>query len=88
MLLELMKEKDIPNMSVLARLTKIPYSTLNYMLMGHDMQVSTLIQLSQFFNIPVDYLINKPYKAVVYTENSKEYLPTMSLIEALVSTGL
>ncbi|HBA38156.1 MAG TPA: hypothetical protein DCY94_05495 [Firmicutes bacterium] len=87
-LLELMEEKGIPNMSALSRLTKIPYSTLNYMLTGHDMHVGTFVELSKFFNIPVDYMINKPYSVVVYTEDSEKVLSTTSLIEALVSNGL
>ncbi len=85
---ELMKEKDVPTISALSRIVKIPYTTLLYMLSGHDMHVGTLVELSRFFNVPIDYLINKSYSIGVYTENSEEHLDTSSLIEALVSTTM
>lgn len=85
---ELMKEKEIPSLSALSRLTKIPYTTINYMLTGHDMHVGTLVELSKFFDVPIDYLINKSYGVVVYTNEASETLTTSSLIEAFMSTTL
>lgn len=87
-LYELMEEKEVPSISSLARLVKIPYTTLLYMLSGHDMHVGTLVELSRFFNVPIDYLVNKSYSIVAYSEKGEEQLDTSSLIEALVSTTL
>lgn len=83
---ELMEEKDIKSRLELAILSKIPYSTLIYMLQGHDMQVSTLVELSRFFGVPVDHLINKNYGIVAYSEDKSVYVDTASIIEATVST--
>lgn len=85
---ELMRDMHINNVSTLARVTNIPYTTLNYMFNGHDMKVGTIIELSKFFGVPIDYLISKPYNVVVYTDKGEEVLETASLIEAMVSTTL
>ena len=83
---ELMDEKDIPSYAELSRLTGIPYTTVYYMISGHDMWVSTVIELSKFFNVPMDTLINKSYGVRWYGENSTKFINTTSLIEATVST--
>lgn len=84
---ELMREKEIRSIKDLSRKTKIPYTTLYYMLTGHDMYVGTLVELSKFFNVTVDYMINKSYRIVAYTEEGERIIEsTSSLIEALVST--
>ena len=83
---ELMKEMGVRSIVDISERTKIPYSTLNYMLQGHDMQVSTLVELSKFFEVPVDYLIKKSYGIVTYTEDGEIYHDTTSLIEATVSS--
>ncbi len=85
-LFELMEEKEIKSLRALSKKTKIPYSTLNYMASGHDMYVGTLVEISRFFNVPVDYLINKSYSIAVYTEDSSIFLDTSNFYEALVST--
>lgn len=81
---ELMQYKDIKNIRTLSLKAKIPYTTLSYMFSGHDMHVSTLIELSKFFNVPMDYLINKSYGIVSYTDKEQIYVPTSSIIEATV----
>ncbi len=83
---ELMKEKNIKSKLQLAKLSKIPYSTLIYMFQGHDMQVSTLVELSKFFGVPIDHLISKNYGVINITEKGNNYIDTSSIIEATVST--
>lgn len=83
---ELMKEKHVKSKLQLARLSKIPYSTLIYMFQGHDMQVSTLVELSKFFGVPIDHLISKNYGVVTITEKENIFVDTSSIIEATVST--
>lgn len=83
---ELMKEKNIKSKLQLAKLSKIPYSTLIYMFQGHDMQVSTLVELSKFFGVPIDHLISKNYGVINITEKGNSYIDTSSIIEATVST--
>lgn len=79
---ELMAEKSIKGIMELSRQAKIPYTTLLYMLNGHDMHVSTLVELAKFFGVPVDYLINKSYGILVCTENDCRFFETTSFLEA------
>jgi len=85
---ELMKEREVANLNQLSMETGLPYTTISYMLTGHDMYVGNLVELAKFFNVPVDYMINKPYRIAVYTEDTVEYVDSSSLIETLVSTRL
>lgn len=83
---ELMREKGIKSYKQLAKLTSIPYTTLYYMISGHDMFVSSLVTLSNFFNVPMDYLIENCYGVMSYTNEKETFIPTTSLIEAAVIT--
>lgn len=83
---ELMKLKGVRNISELARKTKIPYTTIGYMLSGHDMHVSSLIELAHFFKVPIDTLINKSYGITVFTEDDIIECPTTNIYEATMST--
>lgn len=85
-LYELMQEKDVPSVAQLSRDTNIPYSTLSYMISGHDMYVGTMIELSRYFNVPIDHLINKNFGIVTYSEDSYVYTETSSIVEATVSS--
>lgn len=78
---ELMKYKGIKNMRQLSEITRIPYTTLNYMLSGHDMYVSTIVELSKYFGVPLDYLINKTYGVAMYKENEYKFIPNSNIIE-------
>ncbi len=81
-LYELMDEIGIKNLKELSRETKIAYNTIIYMTNGHDMHVSTLIELSRFFKVPVDYLINTSYGIRVVGLNSEDYVKSSSVLEA------
>ena len=81
-LYELMSELDIKSIKELSLKTKIAYNTLIYMVNGHDMHVSTIIELSNFFKVPIDYLVDSAYGIVVIDENSESFLNTSSILEA------
>lgn len=81
-LYELMGEVEIKSLKQLSNETKIPYNTIIYMIDGHDMHVSTIVELSRFFKIPVDYLINTSYGICVVDDNKEEFIKTSSVIEA------
>lgn len=81
-LYELMDEKGVKSIKSLSFNTKIPYNTLMYMINGHDMYVSTLVELSKYFNVPIDYLISKSYGIEVVDDESSEFLPLSSILEA------
>lgn len=83
---ELMNVKEIKSLYELSVKTKIPYTTLNYMFRGHDMHVSSLIELAHFFNVPVDDLINKYYGFTVFTDDQMIECATSNVYEATVST--
>lgn len=83
-----MKAKGVRNLSELSRKTKIPYTTIGYMLSGHDMHVSSLIELAHFFNVPIDNLINKSYGFTVFSETEEIECPTTNVYEAVVSSML
>ncbi len=50
------------------------------------MQVSTLVELSKFFGVPIDHLISKNYGVITITEEKNIFVDTSSIIEATVST--
>lgn len=81
-LYELMEETGIKSLKQLSRETKIAYNTLIYMVEGHDMHVSTLVELANFFKVPVDYLINTTYGITIIQENNDIFLDTSSVLEA------
>ena len=83
---ELMKEKEIKNVKELSLKTGLSYTTLYYMIAGHDMYVSSLLTLSKFFNVPIDYLIKKYYGVMCCSENKEIFVPTSSLLEATFKT--
>lgn len=81
-----MNVKEVRNVYELSKVTKIPYTTLNYMIAGHDMHVSTLIELSRYFNVPIDSLINKSYGITVFREEDTINTRTSNIYEATMST--
>lgn len=83
---ELMSIKDVKSILELSRKTKIPYTTLKYMIAGHDMHVSSLIELSKFFNVPIDHLINKYYGITGYKEDKIINYSTSNIYEATLSS--
>ena len=83
---ELMKEKSIKSVKELSIQTGLPIATLYYMLSGHDMYVSSVVALSKFFNVPVDYLIKKYHGVMCYSEEGEIFLPTSSLVESVLYT--
>ncbi len=87
-LYELMQEKEISTLSGLSRCSGIAYTTLQYMVDGHDFYVGTVLELSKFFNVPLDYMINKPYGVHIVSENHEKFLNTTNLVEAIVSTDM
>ena len=81
-LYKLMREKSIKSMRELSERTSIPYTTLMYAIGGHDMYVGTIMQIAKYFQIPMDYLVNKSYGAVVLKNDKMIYTDNSSLIEA------
>jgi len=79
---DLMKDKGVTSIRELSDETKIPYTTLHYMLNGHDLYVGNAVELAKFFGVPVDYFINKSYRVVSFTNDKVFYFPTSNLIEA------
>ena len=85
-LYELMNEIGVKSIVDLAKRSRIPYTTLNYMKTGHDMQVSTLVELAKFFEVPVDCLINSSYEIVTYNNNKAIYTGTNNFYETIVTS--
>ena len=83
---ELMSEKGITSFRKLSELTKIPYTTISYMINGHDMFLSTAVEIAKFFQVPVDYLVNKSYGVVFLKGETERKVDTSSLIEATFVT--
>ena len=69
---ELMKIKGIRSIHELALETKLPYTTLNYMFKGHDMHVSSLIELAY-------------YGFTIFKENETIECPTSNVYEVTLS---
>lgn len=85
---EMMKEKNIRTRKELAKMTKIPYSTMTYMFQGNDMNLSHAIELAKFFQVPIDYIVNPGYAVASVTDKGILYHDTTSLKEALVSSTM
>lgn len=83
-LYELMCEKGVKSIKELSSLSRIPYTTLVYMKTGHDMQVSTLVQLAKFFQVPIDYLVNSTYNICTLNRERIKSIDTTNMAEAVV----
>ncbi len=83
---ELMKIREVKNVYELSKVTKIPYTTLSYMIKGHDMHVSSLIELAHFFNVPLDDLVQKYYGIITVSDNKIVKWSTTNIYEATMSS--
>ena len=66
---EIMKEKGIETMRELSDKSNIPYTTLYYIMKGHDMNVTTLKLLADFLKEPLDSLIEDECNYVLYIDD-------------------
>lgn len=88
-LADLMREKDIKSLYELSIQTKIPYSTLNYMLSGHDMYVGTLMVIARFFEVNLEELLDIPYGIVsLNNKGESKYHDTRNYLEAYMSSNM
>lgn len=78
---ELMIEKHISSYRDLASKAGLSYTTLIYMINGHDMYVSNLIKLSKFFEIMMDDLICTGYNFVVLDDKKTKYTGSKNIYE-------
>ena len=62
---EIVKAKGIKNLKEFADIAEIPYSTLNYMLSGHDMYIGTLANIANVLKEPIESLINVSHKFLI-----------------------
>lgn len=85
---ELMKDSYIKSIRELSNKTRVPYSTLNRMMQGYDMHVSSIIELSKFFEVPMDVLINKSYGIISYTQDREIYFETTNIMEVTLEIML
>lgn len=88
-LVDLMNDKGIKSLYELSVQTKIPYSTLNYMISGHDMYVGTLMVIARFFEVNLEELLDVPYGIVSLNNKGEyEYHDTRSYLEAYMSSNM
>ena len=85
---ELMNDMYIKSLRELSKRSHIPYSTLNRMIQGYDMHVSSVIELSRFFKVPLDVLINKSYKFIGVTQDREILYDTSNLMEVTLKMML
>lgn len=65
-LFDLMSIKDIKSLRDLSRESKIPYTTLNYMLDGHDLRVGTAVELAKYLKESLDSLVRTNFTFSYY----------------------
>lgn len=80
---ELMDLYEIKTYMELANKCGLPYSTLIYMVSGHDVYASNLCQLSKFFKVPVDTLILKPYHLETVSEKGVKGYDTTNILDSI-----
>lgn len=85
-LYELMAIRNVKNVYELSKAVKIPYTTLSYMVKGHDMHVSSLVEIAHFFNVPIDDLIGKHYGITVVSDDKEILCSTTNIYEATMSS--
>ena len=64
----IMKAKGVNTLRILSEKSGIPYSTLNYMMNGHDMYIGTLANIANALNEPIETFINMSHAYVIYYE--------------------
>lgn len=85
---ELMKDSYVKNIRELSNKTRVPYSTLNRMMQGYDMHVSSIIELSKFFEVPMDAMISKSYGIMSYTQDREIYFECTNIMEVTLEIML
>lgn len=80
----LLKQKGITR-AELARRLNIPESTIRNWILGRGMTVDSALQLSEFFNVPVDYIANGTDKDKIKDPviSSKEDADTLERLHSL-----
>lgn len=68
----ILKTKGFKSLKELSKRAGLPYSTLNYMLNGHDMYIGTLAIIARTLNEPMDSFINLSNTYVIYYEKDGE----------------
>ena len=68
----IMREKGVKSLRELSQKSGVPYSTLNYMINGHDMYIGTLANIAKYLKEPLESFINMPHKYVIFYEQSGE----------------
>ena len=68
----IMKCRGVKTYRELSQKSGIPYSTLNYMLGGHDMYIGTLANISRCLKEPIESFINMANNYVVFYERFGE----------------
>lgn len=71
-LLFIMKSKGIKSMKELSLKSGVPYSTLNYMINGHDMYLGTLANIAKCLKEPIESFINMAHNYIVFYEQFGE----------------
>lgn len=64
----IMKVKGINSLKELSNESGVPYSTLNYMLTGHDMFIGTLANIAKYLKEPIESFINISHKYIIFYE--------------------
>ena len=64
-----MEAKGVNSFRKLASASGVPYSTLNYMINGHDMYIGTLANIANTLNEPIETFINMSHSFVIYYED-------------------
>ena len=65
---KIMLAKGINSLKELSMKSGVPYSTLHYMLSGHDMYVGTIAMIARTLNEPIESFINIANTYIIYYE--------------------
>ena len=66
----IMNAKGINSLKELAKSSGLPYSTLNYMVSGHDMYIGTLAIVAHTLNEPIESFISLFNTYIIYYEKA------------------
>lgn len=84
-LYELMRNRGIETLAELCRKARVPYTTLNYMINGHDMHVSTVLQIAKYFEVPIDDLIYRNYRLITVREDETIFTNLSNVFDVFMS---
>ena len=70
----IMRKKGFKSLRELSKKSGVPYSTINYMIAGHDMCISTILNIANVLNEPLETLLKPSHNYMLFDDKNGKTL--------------